>query len=87
MPEPCYFLKCSRAENEPRVVGARMSALPASLEQLTDDNPATRRSAPPQAGLQGCFLAVLTVRGREGLRACARGTLCQRSGDFPLGKD
>uniref|UniRef100_A0A8I6ADG1 Coiled-coil domain containing 107 n=2 Tax=Rattus norvegicus TaxID=10116 RepID=A0A8I6ADG1_RAT len=74
--------KSSRAENEPRVVGAYKVALPASLGELTDDTPPHAARLAPE----GSLLGGLTVTCGGSLRACARGTLCPWSGDFPLGE-
>lgn len=71
------------AENEPRVVGAPKRT--ACVTRRTDGwLPRKHAAQLPHQG-RDRFLADLTVRSREGQRACARGTLCPRSGDFPLG--
>jgi hypothetical protein len=64
------------------VVGASQVALPASLCELTDDAPLHAAQLAPE----GSLLGGLTVTCGGSLRACARGTLCPWSGDFPLGE-
>lgn len=60
----------------------RRGALPASLGELTDDVPLHAARLAPQ----GSLLSGLAVTRGGSLRACARGTLCLWSGDFPLGE-
>lgn len=60
----------------------RRGALPASLGELTDDVPPHAARLAPK----GSLLGGLAVTRGGSLRACARGTLCPWSGDFPLGE-